>query len=124
MKAFKPLSSLLLMIFLTVFSISCRNDNNDNNPSGGNYPKKVSTTYKVTSTTATSANLIQYKNETGANIDVPNPTLPFTKTFDVLTVGYGTNTSQIVKIEILVNNVVVKSQEFSSTSGALVYLFE
>ncbi|OJX29645.1 MAG: hypothetical protein BGO86_12220 [Chryseobacterium sp. 36-9] len=119
------------MIFLTVFSISCRNDNNDNNPSGGNYPKKVSTTYKVTSTTATSANLIQYKNETGANIDVPNPTLPFTKTFDrivnkgdVLTVGYGTNTSQIVKIEILVNNVVVKSQEFSSTSGALVYLFE
>lgn len=95
------------------------------------YPKQVSVTYKVTSNTTSSAFLVQYRNETGGTVDVPNAALPYTKTFsmtasqsDILSLAYGTNTIQTVKLEILVDNSVVKSQEFSTTSGAIVYLFE
>lgn len=118
----------LVAIFASFTIISCNRDNDD---SGSNsYPKQVSVVYKVTSTTATAATLVQYKNETGANTDVPNATLPYTKTFnrtvnknDVLSLGYGTNTSQTVKLEILVNNVSVKTQTFTSTAGAITYTF-
>lgn len=118
----------LVAIFASLTIISCNRDNDD---SGSNsYPKQVSVVYKVTSTTATAATLVQYKNETGANTDVPNATLPYTKTFnrtvnknDVLSLGYGTNTSQTVKLEILVNNVSVKTQTFTSTAGAITYTF-
>ncbi len=118
----------LVAIFASLTIISCNRDNDD---SGSNsYPKQVSVVYKVTSTTATAATLVQYKNETGANTDVPNAALPYTKTFnrtvnknDVLSLGYGTNTSQTVKLEILVNNVSVKTQTFTSTAGAITYTF-
>ena len=118
----------LVAIFASLTIISCNRDNDD---SGSNsYPKQVSVVYKVTSTTATAATLLQYKNETGGNTDVPNATLPYTKTFsrtvnknDILSLAYGTNTSQTVKLEILVNNVSVKTQTFNSTAGAIVYSF-
>ncbi|HOB23986.1 MAG TPA: hypothetical protein PK041_10705 [Kaistella sp.] len=129
MKTFKSLSVILLTVFLAIFSLSCRHDSNDDNPpSGSTSPKQVSITYKVTSTTTSSASIIKYKNETGGDTDVPTPSLPFTKTFnrtvtkgDVITLAYGTNANQSVKLEILINNASVKSQEFTSTSGALVY---
>lgn len=118
----------LVAIFASFTIISCNRDNDD---SGSNsYPKQVSVVYKVTSTTASAATLVQYKNETGANTDVPNAALPYTKTFnrtvnknDILSLAYGTNTSQTVKLEILVNNVSVKTQTFNSTAGAIVYSF-
>lgn len=118
----------LVAIFASLTIISCNRDNDD---SGSNsYPKQVSVTYKVTSTTASAATLVQYKNETGGNTDVPNAALPYTKTFnrtvnknDVLSLGYGTNTSQTVKLEILVNNVSMKTQTFTSTAGAITYTF-
>lgn len=107
---------------------SCSKDDDN---SSSSYPKQVSITYIVSSTTASSASLVIYQNETGGNTDVTNPTLPYTKTLtrtvnknDVLSLGYGTNTSQTVKMEILVNNSIVKSQTFTSTSGAITYLFE
>ena len=128
MKTAKSLAVIFLTVLLAIFSNSCRSDSNDDNPSGSTYPKQVSITYKVTSTTTSSAFLIQYTNETGGNTDVPTPSLPFTKTFnstvtkgDVITLAYGTNANQSVKLEILINNASVKSQEFTSTSGALVY---
>ncbi len=128
MKTIKSLAVIFLMVILVIFSNSCRSDSNDDNPSGSTYPKQVSITYKVTSTTTSSASLIKYTNETGGNTDVPTPSLPFTKTFnrtvnkgDVITLAYGTNANQSVKLEILINNASVKSQEFTSTSGALVY---
>ena len=128
MKTAKSLAVIFLTVLLAIFSNSCRSDSNDDNPSGSTYPKQVSITYKVTSTTTSSAFLIQYTNETGGNTDVPTPSLPFTKTFnrtvnkgDVITLAYGTNANESVKLEILINKASVKSLEFTSTSGALVY---
>lgn len=119
---------LFVAIFASLAIISCNRDNDDSG--SGSYPKQVTVAYKVTSTTASSATLLQYKNETGGNTDVPNATLPYTKTFnrtvnknDILSLAYGTNTSQTVKLEILVNNVSVKTQTFNSTAGAIVYSF-
>ena len=128
MKTAKSLAVIFLTVLLAIFSNSCRSDSNDDNPSGSTYPKQVSITYKVTSTTTSSATIVQYRNETGGSTDVPTPSLPFTKTFnrtvtkgDVITLAYGTNANQSVKLEILINNASVKSLEFTSTSGALVY---
>ena len=116
MKTAKSLAVIFLTVLLAIFSNSCRSDSNDDNPSGSTYPKQVSISYKVTSTTTSSAFLIQYTNETGGNTDVPTPSLPFTKTFnrtvnkgDVITLAYGTNANQSVKLEILINNASVKS---------------
>lgn len=127
---FRSVTVILLIAVLSVFT-ACRSDSNDDSSSGSTYPKQVSITYKVTSTTASSASLIKYKSETGGDIDVPNASLPFSKTFslkvnngDVITLAYGTHINQTVKLEILINNNSVKSQEFSSTSGAIVYLFQ
>ncbi|HCN10815.1 MAG TPA: hypothetical protein DIS75_00490 [Chryseobacterium sp.] len=126
----KTFSGCLVTVFLAIFSNSCRSDSNDDNPSGSTYPKQVSIIYKVTSATTSSASIIKYKNETGGDTDVANPSLPYSKTInrtvnkgDVLTLAYGTNTNQTVKLEILVNNASVLSQEFTTTSGAIVYQF-
>lgn len=123
------IQTFFLFSLLSLASISCSSD--DDSPSGSSYPKEVSITYKVTSSSTTSAVLIQYKNETGGNTNVSNPTLPYTKTItktanqhDVLSLGYGTNDNQTVQLEITVNNETVKSQEFTATSGAIVYMFE
>lgn len=128
----KNLNNFKSLLFISIFSIlliSCSSDS-DSSSGGNTYPRQVSITYKVTSTTTNSAFLVQYKNETGGNTDVPNPSLPYTKTItrtinqgDVLTLGCGTNTSQTVKLEILVDNIVVKSQENTTTSSAIVYSF-
>lgn len=127
----KNLNNFKSLLFISIFSIlliSCSSDS-DSSSGGNTYPRQVSITYKVTTTT-NSAFLVQYKNETGGNTDVPNPSLPYTKTItrtinqgDVLTLGCGTNTSQTVKLEILVDNIVVKSQENTTTSSAIVYSF-
>ncbi|TBX69891.1 hypothetical protein EZL74_05605 [Flavobacterium silvisoli] len=125
----------LLMIPVTIFALifslllsSCSSDSSSNTTS---YPKNVEIMYRVTSTTTNSTAIVQYKNETGGNTDVTNASLPYTKSLqrtvnknDVLSLGYGTNTNQTVKLEILVGNTVVKSQTFQSTSGAVTYLFE
>ena len=83
MKTFKSLSVILLTVFLAIFSLSCRHDSNDDNPpSGSTYPKQVSITYKVTSSSTSSASIIKYKNETGGDTDVANPSLPYSKTIN------------------------------------------
>ncbi len=126
MKPFKTLLVVLATTLISLFSACSKDDD-----SGNSYPKEVSITYKVSSTTTNMASLIQYRNETGGNTDVPSATLPYSVTFDrtvnrgdVLSLGYGTNTGQTVKLEILVNNSPVVSQEFSTTSGAIVYSFQ
>lgn len=123
------LQTFFLFSLLSLASISCNSD--DDSPSDSSYPKEVSITYKVSSPSTNSAFLIEYKNETGGNTNVSNPTLPYTKTitkianqYDVLSLGYGTNETQTVKLEIAVNNETVKSQEFTATSGAIVFMFE
>jgi uncharacterized protein (UPF0333 family) len=124
----KQLKISLLLAFITFVIVSCKKSDSG---TGNSYPKQVSITYKVTSTTINSAALIQYKNESGGNTDVPNPALPYSKTItrtvnknDVLSLAYGTHTDQTVKLEIIVDNNTVKSQEFPSTAGAIIYTFQ
>ncbi len=124
----KSVLFISIAIFGLLFS-SCSKDDDSGN--GSTYPKQVSVTYSVSSATTASAALVTYKNGIGLNVNVTNPGLPYIKTYtgtfyknDVLSLGFGTNTKQTVKLEILVNNVSVKSQVFSSTSGSLTYLFE
>jgi len=128
MKSIKRNLLFISMSILTMLFMSCSKEDDN---SSSSYPKQVSITYAVSSTTTASAAIVSYKNETGVDINVTNPALPYTKTFtrtvnknDVLSLGYGTNTNQTVKLEILVNNTSVKSQTFTSTSGAITYLFE
>lgn len=125
MKIFK------ILIVLTFFSFLLSSCSSDSDSSSNNtYPKQVTITYKVTSTSTNNASLIQYSNETGGSTDVTNPQLPYTKTItrtvnqsDIATLGCGTNAIQTIKLEILVDDVIVKSQENTSTSSAIVYIF-
>ena len=84
MKTIKTFSTVLLMFFSAILLVSCRSDNSDNNSSSNSYPKQVSITYKISSTTTSSLLHIAYKNETGGTTDINNPSLPFTKTSSAL----------------------------------------
>ena len=63
MKTIKTLSTVLLLAFSAIFLISCRSDSSDDNSGGSTYPKQVSITYRITSTTTSSLLHIGYKNE-------------------------------------------------------------
>ncbi len=128
MKNFKNFKSLTLISIFSLLIISCSSDSNSSN--NNSYPKQVTITYKVTSTSTNNATLIQYRNETGGVTDVPNPPLPYIKTItrtvnqsDIATLGCGTSSTQTVKLEIVVDDAVVKSQESTTTSSAIVYVF-
>jgi hypothetical protein len=123
----KTFNIAILVLFISIV-MSCKKDKSN---TGSNYPKQVNIVYKVSSTTATTATIVQYRNEAGTIVDVTNTSLPYTKNIsrsvnknDVLSLGYGTNNNQTVKLEILVNNVSVQSQTFTGTAGAVTYLFE
>ena len=130
MKTIKTFSTVLLMFFSAILLVSCRSDNSDNNSSSNSYPKQVSITYKISSTTTSSLLHIGYKNETGGTTDVNNPSLPFTKTFtrtvnqfDNLSLSCSSNTAQTVKLEILVDNKVVNFTDNTSTISSVAYVF-
>ena len=130
MKTIKTLSTVLLLAFSALFLISCRSDSSDGNSGGNSYPKQVSITYRITSTTTSSLLHISYKNETGGTTDVNNPSLPFTKTFtrtvnqfDNLSLSCSSNTAQTVKLEILVDNKVVNFTDNTSTISSVAYVF-
>lgn len=95
------------------------------------YPKQVNISYRVSSTTTNSLILITYDNETGGKTTVNDPTLTFTKSItktvnknDIITLGYFVNPSQTVKLEISINNEIVKSQEYTSSNSAMSYTFQ
>lgn len=98
---------------------------------GNSYPQEVSITYKVSSTTANSLESITYDNETGGQTSVVGPSLPYTKTilktvnkYDIVTLGYFVNPAEAVKLEISVNNEVVKSQSYISPNAAMSWSFQ
>jgi hypothetical protein len=95
------------------------------------YPKKVSITYRVSSTTTSNLVSITYGNETGSLTVADNPSLPFTKSitkmvskYNIVTLGYFINPAQTVKLEISVNNQVVKSQVYASPNSVISYTFQ
>jgi len=74
---------------------------------------------------------ITYDNETGGQTTVDNPALTFTKTitktvsrYNIITLGYFVNPPQSVKLEILIDNEVVKTQVQTSPNAAISYTFQ
>lgn len=125
MKQFKTTLFIGLILFIAA---SCKKSGSDVD---NTYPKQVSITYRVSSTTTNNLVSIIYDNETGGQTTVDNPALPFTKTitktvnkYDIITFGYFVNPAQNVKLEVLVNNQVVKSQEYVSPNSAMSYTFQ
>lgn len=103
----------------------------DPGPGVNVYPRTISFVYKITATSTNTADVLTYKTETGTDSTVVNAGLPYSILFrktvnknDVLSVGYGTHNNQSVKLEIFADNVMVKSQVFNATAGAIVYLFQ
>jgi hypothetical protein len=125
MKLFRTYVFIGLTMLLTA---SCKKSNSGTD---NTYPKQVSITYKVSSTTTNSLVSITYDNETGGKTTVDNPALPFTKTItktvnknNIITIGYFVNPAQSVKLEVLVSNQVVKSQDYISPNAAMSYTFQ
>jgi len=111
-----------------LLAVSCKKSDSDTDNA---YPKQVNITYRVSSTTIDSLVSITFDNETGGLTSVNNPELPFTKTiartvdkYTIITLGYFVNPAQTVKLEVLVNNQVVKSQEYTSLNAAMSYTFQ
>ncbi|PVD51535.1 hypothetical protein DC498_14005 [Terrimonas sp.] len=124
----KQLSTSLFIALIILFAASCKKSDSDTD---NTYPKQVSITYRVSSTTTNNLVSITYDNETGGQTTVNNPSLPFTKTItktvnknNIITLGYFVNPPQTVKLEILVNNQVVKSQSYSDPNSAMSYTFQ
>ncbi|WP_367915881.1 hypothetical protein [Leadbetterella sp. DM7] len=125
MKLFK---TCLFIAFIMLLAASCRKSDSD---TGNTYPKQVSITYRVSSTTTNNLVSITYDNETGGQTTANNPALPFTKTItktvnknNIITVGYFVNPAQTVKLEVLVDNEVVKSQVYTNPNAAMSYTFQ
>ncbi|OJW34608.1 MAG: hypothetical protein BGO54_07705 [Sphingobacteriales bacterium 46-32] len=124
----KSVKASLFIGLLLLFFASCSRSDSDTNES---YPKQVNITYRVSSTTTNKLVSITYDNETGGLSSVDNPALPFTKTitktvdkYDIITLGYFVNPAQTVKLEILVDNQVVKSQVYTVSNAAMSYTFQ
>ncbi len=125
MKLFK--TSVFIGLFILLASSCKKSGSGDANT----YPKQVSITYRVSSTITNSLVSIIYDNETGGQTTADNPALPFTKTItktvnknNIITLGYFVNPAQTVKLEILVNNQVVKSQVYTNPNSAMSYTFQ
>jgi len=124
----KLLKTSLIIGSIILLVASCKkSDSNTDNT----YPKQVNITYRVSSTTSNNLVSITYDNETGGQTTVNNPALPFTKSitktvnkYGIITLGYFVNPAQTVKLEILVNNQVVKSQEYTNPNSAMSYTFQ
>lgn len=124
----KQLKHIVLAGMLLLFAVSCKKSDSG---SGTTYPRQVSITYRVSSTTTNSLLLITHENETGGLNTVNNPALPYTKTvtrtvnkYTITTLGFAVNPAKTVKMEILVDNQVVKSQESTSPNDAMSFTFQ
>jgi hypothetical protein len=124
----KLLKMPLFIGLITLLASSCKKSDSGTSNS---YPKQVDITYRVSSTTIDSLESITYDNQTGGQTTADNPVLPFTKTFKrtvdkytIITLGYFVNPAQTVKLEILVNNQLVKSQVYTNPNAAMSYTFQ
>jgi len=124
----KLFNTSLFIGLIILLAASCKKSGSGTD---NTYPKQVSITYRVSSTTTNNLVSITYDNETGGQATANNPALPFTKTItktvnknNIITIGYFVNPAQSVKLEILVNNQVVKSQDYNLPNAAMSYTFQ
>ncbi len=116
--------SLLIVLAVLVFS-SCKKDGGG---SGNSYPRTVDITYKISCTTGnvTVINDASYNNETGGITNLANVSLPFSQTVrksvalgeTIRLAAFHNNTGSAtpafaLKLEILVNGSVEKTETFS-----------
>lgn len=82
----KPTGKILILatLIFSLLSVSCSNDDDNGGNDGNNqgYPREVTITYKVTSSSTQVAD-IYYLNEEGGQTQLGNEPLPFTKTMTV-----------------------------------------
>jgi len=119
-------TSLLTVLSFAILA-ACHKPNEE--PSS-TYPKQVRIVYRVSSSTADSLVSITYDNETGGQSTAENPHLPFSKSitktvnkYDIITLGFFVNPAKPVKLEIILNNQVVKAQDYSVPNAAMSYTF-
>jgi hypothetical protein len=120
---------LTVLTFLSLFTLlSCSKDSVTSS-----YPKTVKVTYKVTGTIKKTT--VNFTNETLGNSNLDNQTIPFTKEVSTtiksapsgIALGVSSNDPGTAKLEILVDDKVVETKDFSSTtfvSGSIVYVFQ
>lgn len=121
-------------LVLTILFSSCSKDKDSVPEGAGSYPREVNIEYRVTNVNNIATGDVFYTNETGGNTTVDNVTLPYSvkvkrtvKQYDNLGFNFSTIGSGEVKVEILVNDKVVETKSFSSTSvisGTVVYIFQ
>lgn len=121
------------MVGFLLFAVSCKKTDSDNVKPGNvnEYPKDVNITYRVSSTTTNQLDLITYGNETGGQTSINNIVLPYEKTitkkvnkYNIITLGYFVNPAQTIKLEIFVNNQLVKSNDYISSNSSMSYTFQ
>lgn len=125
----RPVKLMVLLMAVTLLG-SC--SKSKDTPAG--YPKEVSIEYRITSSTpGFNTGEVTYINADGGNTTIDDAPIPFSKKLKRnvnkldhanvnLNAGAGT-----ARLEILVNDKVVESKTFTSTSyvlGSIVYLFE
>lgn len=125
------MKKLLSVLLLFTISLAACSKGDDDNSSPNSYPKEVSVTYRVSSPSATMLSSSHYTNETGGIDQATNFTLPFSKGVSMtvnsgkgLYLSYFDPNGPNVKLEILVDNAVVKTQTFTGNSGAIDYYFQ
>ena len=124
----------LVLLFAILVITSC-----GKSPSSP-YPTSVTIEYRITCTQGgvTKSDAVSYTNETGGVTNMSNVALPFSKKFSrtvnigdiaqmaVLHNNSGSSASYTFKLEILVNDKVIKTQSFPTTgplSAALSHAF-
>lgn len=130
-----PVRILTLLLSCALLFTACKKDKDENPAGGGGYPKDVTIEYRVTTTTSTLKKAgVTYINETGGHSTEDAVALPFSKKFkknvkqyDVILIQGSAYEAGNLKLEILVNDKVVKTESFSGTSiitGSTAYGFE
>jgi hypothetical protein len=124
--------ALTVLTFLSLFTLlSCSKDNDT--PAKGSYPKTVKVTYKITGTVKKGS--VIFSNETLGNTNLDNQTIPFTKEISAtiksapsgVALGITSVEAGSAKLEILVDDKVVETKDFSSNtvvSGSIAYVFQ
>lgn len=131
--------TFLYSVIVSVFAMglfACKKSDSGGgttNPPTATYPKQVTIEYRVTGTGVGSGSGA-YTNESGGNSSYSFTSLPYSKIFTRTVKQYDNATILVnavgtgnIKVDILVNSTVVKTQSYSGTSvfgGTLVYLFE
>jgi hypothetical protein len=133
--------ALSTITVLAILFLNACNKSNDPNPTGSipTYPKNVLVEYRVSGTGVSKITSLSYTNATGGTTNLTDISIPFSVSFnrtvntaDNLGLSFIHNNSAVgnqfdVKLEIYVDNKLVKTETYEGTSsviGAIVYFIQ